>query len=161
MQLSISLIPSSSKRKGKLVTSILSYMYYDWLIDILYCLQPAWKYFIYMDWRHLIIACEGMQNVGSCFAPMAVKSRDVSLLCNICFDMGPRFLRSHSKDGSLYDNLGILRTYSNPDPDQMFNLLTCTIVCKCCEKQKWLDLYGWIFDWHVMLLTTLVLLFCW
>lgn len=87
---------------------------------------------ILIIWRHLIIACEGMQNVGTCFAPTAIKSREVTLLCHICFNMGPSFLRSHSMNGlslvSLYYNQGILRTYSNPDPDQMFSLLTCTII---------------------------------
>ena len=167
MQLSTSL-----RRKGKLV---IIYFVPLWLIDWYFISFTArLKIIIHLYGLETSYHCLwGMQNVGTCFAPTAIKSRKVTLLCHICFNMGPWFLRSHSKNGpnlvSLYDNQGILRTYSNPDPDQMFSLLTCTIILYMYAMWKakmvghgslWLNIWltcDVIDNFGVVLLTTLTL----
>jgi hypothetical protein len=47
-------------------------------------------------------------------------SREGSLSCHICCDMGPQFFRSYTNDRHIQSALtkhdGIMRIYSNPDP---------------------------------------------
>jgi hypothetical protein len=61
------------------------------------------------------IAGGGLQNLGLC--PL---SREGSLSCNTCCDMGPRFIQSHPKDrptqSPLTTHEGVWRIYSNLDP---------------------------------------------
>jgi hypothetical protein len=46
------------------------------------------------------IAGEGLQNLGLCSA-LRPLSREGSLSCHTCCDTGPRFFRSHPKDGPI------------------------------------------------------------
>lgn len=59
---------------------------------------------------------EGLQNLGVCSAPMSTDQWPGKVLC--C-DTGPQFLRSPLKDHAnlitVYDQLGILKTYVNPN----------------------------------------------
>jgi hypothetical protein len=79
-------------------------------------LHPAQDFYWYGD---ITISKEGLQNLGLCVA-FGSLSRDGSLSCHTCCDMGPQFFRSYPKDcpiqSSPTTHNGMWRTYSIPDP---------------------------------------------
>jgi hypothetical protein len=86
-----------------------------WLV--IYCFTSRSKFVhLYGD---VTITGEGLQNLGLCSALRALE-REVSLSCHTCCRTGPRFYRSHQKDGPIQSprkiHNGIRRNYSNPDP---------------------------------------------
>jgi hypothetical protein len=59
-------------------------------------------------------------------------NRAGSLLCHTCCDNRPRLLWSHPKDCPIYDQHGVLRSYSNPDPHKDIIKITSERVSSMC-----------------------------
>ena len=68
----------------------------DWLIDWLFTvLRPAQEFFTYMETSPLPVKGCKIWAYVRCSGPL---SREGSLSCHTCCDMGPRFILSYPKD---------------------------------------------------------------
>ena len=68
---------------------------------------------IFHSFRDVTLASEGLENLSLCLTLTAFEQGGV-LTCHTCYNLGPRFTRSHWKDHSVTSHPSTCQGYSGP-----------------------------------------------